>query len=168
MHAGRTQTVLKVRYKGHDRIVEPYSLKYLEKKDGDAREYFYVYNRSGGESEPDIRSFLPERLESIENTEEKFTPQYQIELSKAGEMPENRYLFDPNRPTRVPRARVRISHTIRPRRQNFSGGLKYVFNCSTCGKQFTRSSFDSSLNPHKGKSGYPCYGTYGVYKGTKY
>lgn len=170
MHAGRTQTLLKVRYQGYDRIVEPYSLKYLEKKSGEAREYFYVYNCSGGKSAPDIRSFLPEPLESIENTEDKFTPRVQIELSKAGEMPENPYLFDPNRPVKAPRPRSTRSSTSRPQRTRFSGSLKYKFKCSVCGKQFTRSTHDSSLRPHKAKggSGYQCYGTFGVYVGTSY
>jgi predicted nucleotidyltransferase component of viral defense system len=168
MHAGRTQTLLKVRYQGYDRIVEPYSLKYLEKKNGEAREYFYVYNCSGGKSAPNIRSFLPEPLELIENTEDKFTPRVQIELSKAGEMPENPYLFDPNKPAKAPRPRSIRSTISRPRRQRFSSSLKYKFKCSVCGKQFTRSTNNSSLRPHKGKGGYQCYGTYGVYIGTSY
>ncbi len=167
MHAGRTQTLMTLRYQGYDRIVEPYSLKYLEKKSGEAREYFYAYNRSGGKSKPDMRSFLPEPVESIENTEEKFTPQFQIEVSKAGEMPENPYLFDPDRPVKAPRPRVR-STISRPHRQRLSSSLKYIFNCSVCGKRFTRSSHDSALRPHKGKGGYQCYGTYGIYVGTKY
>jgi predicted nucleotidyltransferase component of viral defense system len=87
MQAGRTQTLLKLRYQGYDRIAEPYSLKYLEKKSGEAHEYFYVYNCSGGKSLPGVRSFLPAPLESIENTEKKFNPRFQIELSKAGELP---------------------------------------------------------------------------------
>jgi len=74
MKAGRTQTLLKIRYKGYDRIVEPYSLKYLQRQDGTEREYLYVYNRIGRENPPDIRSFIAERIESIENTEEKFEP----------------------------------------------------------------------------------------------
>ncbi len=165
MHAGRTQTLLKVRYKGHDRVVEPYSLKYLEKKNGEAREYFYVFNCSGGEHEPGIRGFLAEPLESIENTEDTFTPRVQIELSKAGEMPENPYLFDPNRPTKIPRTRSVFARTRTPR---FGSSLKYIFKCNVCGKQFIRTTHDSSMRPHKGKNGYQCYGSYGVYVGTKY
>ncbi|MDP9249428.1 MAG: nucleotidyl transferase AbiEii/AbiGii toxin family protein [bacterium] len=166
MHAGRTQTLLKVRYQGYDRSVEPYSLKYLENKQGEAYEYFYVFNCSGGkQSTPGIRRFLPKPLEVIENTEEKFTPRVQIELSKAGEVPENPYLFDPNRPAKAPRPRSTI---LRTRRQSFSSSLKYKFKCSVCGKQFRRSSHDSTLRPHKGKGGYQCYGTYGVYIGASY
>ncbi|MES2087519.1 MAG: nucleotidyl transferase AbiEii/AbiGii toxin family protein [Patescibacteria group bacterium] len=169
MHAGRTQTLMKVRYKGYDRIIEPYSLKYLEKKSGEAREYFYLYNCSGGESKPDTRCFLPERIESIENTEEKFTPRFQIELSKAGELPENRYLFDPNRPTPAPRPRVSRSTSPRaPRARGFSSGIKYIYKCTSCGKTSTKTTMDGNLRAHKAPGGYACGGRFGYYVRTKY
>lgn len=163
MHAGRTQTLLKVRYQGYDRDVEPYSLKYLESKQGQAYEYFYVFNRNGGkQGTPGIRRFLPKPLESIENTEEIFTPRVQIELSKAGEIPENRYLFDPNKPARAPKSIRNI----------FSGGIynktKYAYRCNSCGKEFVKSKQDSKLRKHKNSLGSPCYGTYGHYIGTRY
>ncbi len=168
MQAGRNQTLLKIRYKGADRIVEPYALKYMQRKDGQEREYFYVYNRSGGANEPGIRCFVPENIQSIENTEEKFEPRALIELSKAGEMPENRYLFDPNRPTPAPRQRaVRSVGGIRtPRRA--SSGIKYVYKCNSCGKTSIKTKMDGNLRPHKTKSGYPCSGRYGYYVGTRY
>lgn len=159
MQAGRTQTLMKVRYSGHDRIVEPYSLKYLEKKNGNAREYFYVFNCSGGTSDPGVRCFLPESIESIENTDESFKPRFQIEVSKAGETPENPYLFDPDRPERVPRPRVS---------RGSSSSLKYVYQCSYCGKKFPRSTQNGNLKPHKSKEGYNCGGQYGYYIDTKY
>jgi predicted nucleotidyltransferase component of viral defense system len=169
MKAGRTQTLLKIRYKGSDRIVEPYSLKYLQCKDGTEREYLYVYNRVGGENPPGIRCFIAERIESIENTGENFEPRYPIELSKAGEMPENPYLFDPNRPARAPRTRrtniFGISNKTfgRP-----SLGPRYVYQCSYCGKKFTKKTYNGNLRPHKDKNGYPCGGRYGYYVDTKY
>lgn len=165
MDAGRSQTILKVRYNGSDRLVEPYSLKYQQKKDGREREYFYVYNLSGGSSPPGIRMFVAENMESVENTDQKFTPREgcPIELSKSGETPENPYLFDPNRPIRSPR--VHSGFGSRQSRSSF--GIKYIYRCATCGKKFTRSSMNGKLNPHKSKSGYSCYGGYGIYEGTK-
>lgn len=74
MEAGRKQTLLKVRYNNVERIIEPYALKYMQKKDGSQREYFYVYNRSGGGNTPGIRALLPDGFESIEVTDEKFQP----------------------------------------------------------------------------------------------
>jgi len=158
MHAARTQTLLKIRYKDEERLVEPYSLKYQQRRDGMEREYFFAYKLSGGESASGIKMFTADNMASIENTDTTFTPRFQIELSKAGEMPENRYLFDPNRPLRQPRAR----------RSSGVSRMKYLFRCSSCRKQFTRSTHDSTLRPHKNKSGFPCYGTYGIYLGTRY
>ena len=162
MEAGRSQTLLKVRYNGSDRLVEPYALKYQERRDGRKREYLYVYNLSGGDNPPGIRQFVAENVDSIENTDQKFEPRegYQIELSKAGELPENPYLFDPNKP-------------LKPsKRDGYSGrknsyGIKYLYRCSACGKSFTKSSTSGKLGKHKSKNGYPCYGGYGIYIGTK-
>jgi predicted nucleotidyltransferase component of viral defense system len=160
MKAGREQTLLKIRYNGAERMVEPYSLKYLVKRGGEEHEYFYIYNRSGGNNPPGIRSLLPQGLQSVENTEEKFTPQFPIELSKAGEIPENRYLFDPNRPTKAPRSRIFGSAR--------STGPKYVYECSYCGRKFTKSKRDSAIGEHKDKSGYRCPGRRGYYVDTKW
>jgi hypothetical protein len=164
MQAARTQTVLKIRYKEEERIVEPYSLKYQQRRDGVEREYFFAYKLSGGESAPGIKMFVPERMQAIENTETKFEPRFPIELSKAGEIPEKRYLFDPNKPLRSPR-RTGVFRTHAPRA---SFGPVYIFRCNVCGKSFRKKTYDASLNPHKGKGGYQCYGSYGIYVTTKY
>lgn len=160
MKAGRTQTLLKIRYKGEDRTVEPYSLKYLEKRDGTAREYFYAFKVSGGSSGQGIRAFLADGFTSIENTDIKFEPRNIIELSKAGETPEKKYLFDPNKPVPSPRNSFRKTRSW--------NSIKYIYQCSICGKRFTKLKQDYKLNSHKSKGGYPCGGRYGVYVGTKY
>jgi predicted nucleotidyltransferase component of viral defense system len=164
MKAARSQTLLRVVYKGEERIVEPYSLKYLQKRDGQQREYFYVYNRSGGSNPPGVRCFVAENLQNVENTDKKFIPRegFIIELSKAGETPENPYLFDPNKPLPRPRVGFGIRRTIR------SYGPKYIYQCNYCGKKFTKTRYSSTLNPHKDKNGYPCGGRYGIYVDTKY
>jgi predicted nucleotidyltransferase component of viral defense system/DNA-directed RNA polymerase subunit RPC12/RpoP len=159
MRAGREQTLLKIKYKGADRIVEPYSLKYLQRRDGVEKEYFYAFNRSGGSHEPGIRCFTSENVENIENTKEKFTPRYQIELCKSGEKPENPYLFDPNKPTPKPKKRIH---------RRFSSSLRYVYKCIICGRRFTRKTQRSALRPHKDKNRNPCSGRYGYYVNTKY
>lgn len=155
MEAGRKQTLLKIRYKGDERIVEPYALKYMQKKDGQQREYLYVFNRSGGNRVPGIRTLVPENFQSIEATDEKFEPKYPIELSKAGEIPENRYLFDPNKPLKASRSR------LTPYR------IKYIYQCAVCGKRFTKTKMNATLGLHKNKSGFRCGGTRGVYLTTK-
>ncbi len=164
MKAARAQTLLKIRYKGEDRIIEPYSLKYLQRRDGQEREYFYAYNCSGGQNAPGIRCLVADNFQSIENTEDKFTPRdgYIIELSKAGETPENPYLFDPNRPQHVPRTGFRRST------RHSSFGPKYIYQCNNCGKKLTKKFNNGTLNAHKDKNGYPCSGRYGYYVDTKY
>lgn len=160
MEAARTMTCLKVIYDGRERLVEPYSLRYMQRRDGVEREYFYVYDRTGGNSPPGVKTLVAEKLRSIENTEEQFEPRFPIELSKAGEMPEQHLLFDPNRPMKPP--------TSRRSTQARHDGPKYIYRCSRCNKQFTRSEMNNTLNPHKAKDGRPCFGTWGSYVTTKW
>jgi len=156
MQAGRDQTVLRLRYKGEDRVVEPYSLKYMQRRDGREREYFYAFNRSGGSNAPGIRAFVSENVQSIENTDEKFTPQFPIELTKAGETPEDRYLFDPNRPAQAPRGlRFLLSRPV--------GSMKYTYRCQRCGKELTKSVQSNVLRKHNIEGGYPCPGRTGYF-----
>jgi predicted nucleotidyltransferase component of viral defense system len=164
MHAARTQTVLRIQYKGEERLVEPYSLKYQQRRDGVEREYFFAYKIQGGQSGPGMKMFVAEHMQVIENTDTEFIPRYQIELSKAGEMPENRYLFDPNNPLRAPRTAKRTRFGVPAR----LSGPTYVFRCGICGRRFSKRTYDGSLRPHKNKNGYPCYNTFGLYVTTKY
>ena len=92
MDAGSSMTLLKLTYDGFQRMVEPYSLKYKIRRDGIGREYFYAYDRTGGRSgTTSIKSFLSDKIESIENTSEKFDPRFPVELSKAGEFGDRTY-----------------------------------------------------------------------------
>lgn len=163
LQAGREQTLLRVTYNGSVRMIEPYSLKYLQKRNGEAREYLYVYNCSGGGSDPGIRCFIPSGFSSIENTDEKFEPRNTIELSKAGEYAEKKYLFDPNKPA------------LSNRRQSGGFGrvvkrqtIKYVYQCTFCGKQVSKTHRDSSIGEHMNKNGFRCSGRRGFYVTTKY
>ncbi len=160
MEAARTQTLLKIRYKGEERLIEPYSLKYQMRRDGVEREYFFAHKISGGSTGQGMRSFTADRMEAIENTDEEFEPRYPIELSKAGEMPENRYLFDPNKPMRAPRSRLGFRRRM--------SRLKYTYRCASCGKQVTKTTQSPTIGPHKGPGGYPCSGRRGYFVGSKY
>jgi len=156
MEAGRSMTCLKVVYSGVERLVEPYSLRYMRRRDGQEMEYFYVYDRTGRGSGPGVKSFVPKNLTAIEATEEIFEPRFPVELSKAGEYPEDRYLFDPNKPLKQPKSRANRN------------GPRYIYQCSFCGKKFSRSSMTSTLNPHKNKDGWACSGRHGFYVTTKW
>jgi hypothetical protein len=171
MKAGKDQTLLKVVYQGSERLVEPYSLKFQERSDGAAKEYLYVWNRSGGSSpKPGIRMFIPGNLGAIENTQEKYEPQYEIELCRAGEYPEDRFLYDVNK--KREREYKKLNKIRSPRKprmlktQASSYGPTYVYKCSNCGKLSYRKYMDGTLKPHKSKNGFVCYG-FGIYQTTK-
>lgn len=155
MEAGRSMTCLRITYSGRERLVEPYSLCYMQKRDGSQREYLYVYDRVGGGSGPGIKSLIAENLTFIQNTEEKFEPRFPVELSKAGEMPKEHLFFDPNKPMQS--SHKRLGKTLG------RTGPQYVYNCAHCGRQFTRSKMSNKLNAHKGKNGYACSGRIGYY-----
>jgi len=156
MEAGRLNTCLRITYNGTQRLVEPYSLKYMQRKDGLEREYLYVYDRDGGHSGPGVKTLVAEKITKIENTQEIFEPQFPVELSKAGETPEDHYFFDLNRP-------VKSSS-----RQTIAHSPKYIYRCPHCGKEFKRDKMSSELNPHKNKNGRQCSGRYGYYVTTKW
>lgn len=160
MEAGHSMTMLKVTYDGLERLVEPYSLAYKITKDNIGREYFYVYDRTGGSSGPGIKAFLHQKVGSITNTDEKFEPRYEVELTKAGEYSKNSYFGKP----------FTGRKTIKVRRTKLSVGLKirYVYQCSVCGKKFQKTKMTGQLNQHKDKYGNRCFGRFGFYVGTKY
>ena len=83
--AADTLTMLKLTYSNIERLVEPYELAFKIRKDGVAREYLYAYDTTGGRSaQLGIKTFLPGKVQSLENTDKKFEPRMPVELSKAG------------------------------------------------------------------------------------
>lgn len=145
MEAGYTMTLLRIVYRGFEREVEPYSLKYKVRQDGVAREYLYVYDRSGGRSAPGLKSLIHQGIQGISNTDIEFEPRYEVELSKAGEFFTEPYFRGRSRP------RFGISLS----------GPRYVIECSVCGKRFYRKKYSTRLNPHKDTYGNPCFGRIG-------
>ena len=117
----------------------------------------------------EIRCFRTDRIIGAAVTRQPFTPRYSID-------------FIPEGPVRLSARQVTSNSLVHPRRQSLparpstgrtrtgrsSGGMKYVFRCSVCEKQFTRTTHDSHLNPHKNKDGNPCHGTTGTFVKTRY
>lgn len=170
LRAGRTFTVLRVIYDGVPRMVEPYSLKFMERSDGVAREYLYVWDRVGGRQNPGVKMFLPDKIRLLENTEEPFQPRdgHEVELSKQGEYPEKRYLYDKEKKVmkKLSKSKSAVRST-RTSRTSKSYGPKHVYKCNSCGKLFYRKRPKSSLQTHKNKNGSKCYG-YAIYQGMRY
>ena len=133
------------------RRIEPYSLRQT------AEGYFVLHairNDSG-----EHRSYRVDRMQGATVTAQVFNPRYAVELTSAGPMN-----VAPSTAT------PRMPHIPRIRRTARSGaqGPTYVYRCSACGKTFNKKRMDGTLNAHKNRQGYPCYGRYGVYVRTKY
>jgi len=85
LQAADSQTLLRLTYHGVTRLVEPYELTFMVRKDGVAREYLFAYDTTGGRSSgPSIKSFVPGDVAHVELTDQPFTPRYEIKTSRAG------------------------------------------------------------------------------------
>lgn len=160
LKAGSERTLLKVTYKGKDRMVEPYSLAYKRRKDGLSQEYLYVFDRTDS-ADRNPKSFVNTNFTSLENTTEKFEPRWEVELSKAGETNGKTYFgkpFEGRIRNRLRRASSRPSRTINRIRGYGSG---YTIQCSYCMKKFKRETYNTHLNKHKDKYGNNCFGRIG-------
>ncbi len=145
IEAGQVLTLLKLRYDGIMRLVEPYSLVFKMRQDGIAREYFYAYDTTGGHSGPGIKAFLPGKVESIENTDQRFEPRFEVELSKAGGAEiAGRFEGHPG-----------------SRKNIYAGYPQYKIQCPYCLRSFKRSKYDTRLNPHQDRYGNQCLGRVG-------
>lgn len=148
--AGRLERKMRLLYSGHERLIEPYSLTFKRRADGVGREYFYGWDSSGGSSgQIGIKSFVPDKIQGLEMTEEKFEPRFPIELVKG-----------PGFFSRPFSTRPRAFGVGQSRAHGFLGaGVK--IRCAVCQKVFTRTSSGSRLGPHKDKFGNMCIGRYG-------
>jgi len=146
MGAGQTFTLLRLGYDGVVRLVEPYSLVFKIRGDGIAREYFYAYDTTGGRSSgPSIKSFLPGKVESIENTDQRFEPRLDVELSKAGSAEiVSRFEGRPNLGGNV-----------------YARLMRHEIRCPYCLRKFRRKKFDNKLNKHQDRYGNSCPGRIG-------
>jgi hypothetical protein len=150
MHAGRSQTLLRMTYDGVQRLVEPYSLAFKWRKGGGGQEYLYVWDQTGGRSSgPGIKSLFNWKITSLENTDIKFEPRFEIELAKAGEYGE-RTTFSSRRSVRSRSSRARQRSQAR-----------YRVRCAYCQREFDRASQSTAMRPHKDGFGNPCPGRRG-------
>jgi predicted nucleotidyltransferase component of viral defense system len=147
MEAGYKMTTLQVVYQEVEREVEPYALKYKIRKDGVGQEYLYAFDLTGGRtSGPGLKSFLHSGFLSISNTENRFDPRCEVELSKAGQAVGDIYFHGKPRTWRM-------GYTKTP---------KHTYECPLCSKYFYRNTFSPKLNPHKDKFGNSCFGRMGI------
>ncbi|RWM87454.1 MAG: nucleotidyl transferase AbiEii/AbiGii toxin family protein [Mesorhizobium sp.] len=163
MEAGSSRRLLALTYDGRERQVEPYALTYKRRKDGHAEEYFYVWDRTGGQtSGPGQKTLLHAKVRDMRILDEQFEPRFPIELAKAGQPSEKEHFGDGIVRTRarVPR-KVSTRPQARPRKGPLWGGMSYTVQCPYCLKKFKRSTLTTALNPHKDSNGYPCASRHG-------
>jgi len=153
--AAANRLCVDLRYGGTLRLIEPYSFR--QTRDGSL--LLYAVKHNTGED----RSYRTDRIQGAQVAKIPFTPRYAIELTASGPI------------SAPPTGRRTISKSIwrtsiRPpqRRRTPSLGPKYIFKCPLCGKQFAHKSYESPLNKHKNRQGYPCPSTIGIYVTTKY
>jgi predicted nucleotidyltransferase component of viral defense system len=144
-------------YDGRKRLIEPYSLR-RTKDDNLILHAIKVKTR-------EHRCYRVDRIESIKVTTQTFIPKYAIEFSSIGMI----HAQPTQRKTDLSHygSFGGLSSSIRSRQSLGSSGMKYIFECSVCGKKFTKTTFDSMLRKHKDKSGMPCFGTMGIFMGNK-
>lgn len=140
------------------RTIEPYSLR----RSSAGHFLLFAVKADTGET----RSYRVDQIIDAKATRRPFAPRFSVELKDGGPV------FAPSiargsRP--VPNVGKRPVRRSTPRRsKSRSKRPIYVFRCLVCGKIFRRSSYSASLNPHKGKEGWPCPGRAGSFVRTDY
>lgn len=140
--AGANHLLIEFTYHGRSRRAEPYSLR--RARTGNLLLYAWE------QSSPTIKAFKVTEMHSLQATDISFLPRYRIEFTSTGPLPISPAAVRPAS-TAHPAARPRG----RPHRPLASyAGPVYVFQCSTCLKEFRHRKNDSRLRRHKAPHGY--------------
>ncbi|MCC7541335.1 MAG: nucleotidyl transferase AbiEii/AbiGii toxin family protein [Deltaproteobacteria bacterium] len=158
LSAGRSMHLMRLVYDGAARIIEPYAIRYKERRDGGGGEYFFAFNVSGGSSPPGIRAFLPSRMEALQELPQKFAPRYEIEVAKAGEIHDDVQFYG-----RVGRDGFVPGFGFT--RGSAHDGPKHRVRCPQCGKLFARKAHNLRLKPHAHPRGGTCHGSWASHEG---
>lgn len=133
------------------RRIEPYSLR----RTSDGNVILHA-ERSDGRGH---RAYRVDRILGAAVADQAFRPRFRVELTPLGmqAIPETERRSAGPRPRRTP-----ITRRTR------STGIRYVYQCSYCGKKFTHERQNPRLRKHKDKHGYPCGGRSGYLIETRY
>jgi len=137
-------------------VIEPYSLR--ETQDGNL--IIYGVKAETGE----VRAYRVDRIQSIKVTIRVFRPRYRIEFSSTGGIH-----AAPTERKSGSSSFAGYGRTRSTGRTRFANpyGVKYIFQCNTCMKKFTKSMNDSTLRAHKNSYGTQCSGRHGYLVGNK-
>lgn len=133
-------------YRGSKRIIEPYSLR--RTRAGDM--ILYAIRTDNRE----LRCYRVDRIESVSVTNVPYKPVYAVEFSKTGTIS-------------APMMK-RSGSSIRTRYTRGRTGFTYTIECPYCGRTFKRKTRNTTLRPHKDKSGWPCHGRRGYIVDTRW
>ncbi|HZF27010.1 MAG TPA: nucleotidyl transferase AbiEii/AbiGii toxin family protein [Steroidobacteraceae bacterium] len=161
--AAANRLCVELGYQGSTRSIEPYSLRRTKAND------LLLYAVRSDNSE--IHAYRVDRIESAAITRRTFVPRFAVELTAAGAIvAPSASSGEPRARLGLPRSRTPVPRRTVSRRRSAPafGQIKYIFECPACHKRFTRSSYDATLNPHKNKQGWDCYGSVGHYRGTRH
>jgi len=142
-----SRVCIKMMYHNKNRTIEPISFRRAR----NGNRIFYGFER---ESEK-IKAFSISEIHSVEITSLPYHEKYPVEISASGAVS-----MPPIRREKASSSSFRSPKVRRPT----SSSLKYKFRCPTCGRLFSKQSYDSNLGEHKNKDGYRCYGRSGIFE----
>jgi hypothetical protein len=137
------------------RTIEPYSLRRTRAGD--------IVLHAVRADVQEHRSYRVDRIQGATVTNRIFSPRYLVELTPTGPLSIPQAAGRPGVSLGTRQPVYRGAH----RRRTVSSGPVYAYRCVVCNKRFERKTYDATLNPHKSREGYPCYGRWGTYEGTK-
>lgn len=147
--AATNHLLVKLTYKGSQRLIEPYSLRRTR-----SNRLMLHAERSDGSGH---RSYGVDEIQALEVTTTPFRPRFPIEFSAMG--PLHAPLQSRSSSGGFGR---RTARPLSPRR-----GVTFVYRCLRCGREFSHSRRDSALRAHNDETGYRCLGRRGTLIDTK-
>ena len=136
MKAGREQTLLKIRYKGADRIVEPYSLVFTTKRRHGAR-IFRVFNKRAETISPALM-FYRRKIESIKIPTKNLPHNFRLSYQQVKLQKTRNYLIQTDR--HQPRAPENIWYSKNAKA--FIVRAKIYLSMKLLRRKFTKSKHD--------------------------
>jgi len=77
IQAGKARQLIRMRYDGRERDIEPYSFRYRLTKEGYGAEYFYGFDRTRGYT---IKSFFLHQIQALSILPQTYTPRWYVEF----------------------------------------------------------------------------------------
>ena len=146
--AAANHLLVELDYHGGTRLIEPYSLRRTL-----AGDLILHAERADGTGH---RSYRVEQIQGLRTTTTPFRPRFPIEFSPRGPL---------HAPTQY---RTLVLPARRTSRSRSPTTREYLYECTTCGRQFAHSRRNPRLLAHNDPYGSRCGGRYSRYVGERY